>query len=491
MRRGHFVIGKNAAAPCSIAPAETGLATCTKSRRNTGDRRAGVHALLRSARLRRTRADTARRGGGPLCQGVAAGSPEAPTSCRGRAGRSRLSGKEYSPCPAEHRVSLIEFCRPAACRQLTRRCPPRPLRRRGRHAPGRGRFVTAWRSWPSHSRALTWLIWARIKPQVSPIFFVALLVCAGTAGSARRCWRRLSAFMSIYAFSDPVFSLRVEADDFLDRRVHGRVRRRRRPGRRAPPGRGGATGGPRGARAAVADRTRDLARLNEALRHEVGEKQAAQSKLIEHQASLQDLAAEVVLAEQRKRRASPAPPRRARPAAGPVTDPRGRHRRDRGPCGVGPRDRGDRRARGGGGHQDPLHHLRTEPAGPLRAGAAGGAGVARRAVAAGTARTSRSTCPAGRQALGGPQRHALPHDPRAARQRRQARAGDAGHGAAAPATAARSRSWSRTTASGSTRHAWRPTGATPRRSACSAYASGSSRTGARCTCSPSPERARR
>jgi signal transduction histidine kinase len=52
----------------------------------------------------------------------------------------------------------------------------------------------------------------------------------------------------------------------------------------------------------VAERTRELARLNEALRHEVGEKQAAQNKLIEHQASLQDLAAEVVLAEQRERR---------------------------------------------------------------------------------------------------------------------------------------------------------------------------------------------
>jgi signal transduction histidine kinase len=152
--------------------------------------------------------------------------------------------------------------------------------------------------------ALTWLIWARIKPQVSPIFFVALLICAwyGGLGPALLA-TALSAFISIYAFADPVFSLRVQADDFVrvsaftvvSIAVSALADGRRR-----------AEAALREAHAAlelrVAERTRELARLNEALRHEVGEKQAAQNKLIEHQASLQDLAAEVVLAEQRERR---------------------------------------------------------------------------------------------------------------------------------------------------------------------------------------------
>jgi signal transduction histidine kinase len=52
----------------------------------------------------------------------------------------------------------------------------------------------------------------------------------------------------------------------------------------------------------VAERTRELAALNESLGHEVSERRAAELKLVEHQARLQDLASEVVLAEQRERR---------------------------------------------------------------------------------------------------------------------------------------------------------------------------------------------
>lgn len=152
--------------------------------------------------------------------------------------------------------------------------------------------------------ALTWVIWVWIKPQVSPLFFLALLVVAWYGGLGPALLSTaLSAFVSIYAFSDPVYSVRVDPEDFL--RVGAFVIVSVAVSALAD-GRRRADAALRQAQAGleqrVAERTGELARVNTALQHEVREKQAAQNQLMEHQSRLQDLAAEVVLAEQRERR---------------------------------------------------------------------------------------------------------------------------------------------------------------------------------------------
>ena len=174
--------------------------------------------------------------------------------------------------------------------------------------------AAAARTWPARyglsvvavalASAFTWLIWGWIKPQVSPLFFVALLVAAWYGGLGPGLLATaLSAFVSIYAFSDPVYSVAVDAEDFL--RVGAFVavsvavsaladgRRRAEEALRLAHA---------GLEQRVVERTEELARVNEALKREVAEKHAAQTQLIEHQARLRDLASEVVIAEERERR---------------------------------------------------------------------------------------------------------------------------------------------------------------------------------------------
>src|SRR5688572_27787279 len=57
---------------------------------------------------------------------------------------------------------------------------------------------------------LTWIIWGYIKPQVSPLFFVAVLSAAWYGGLGPGLLATgISGFTSIYFFSDPVFSVDV------------------------------------------------------------------------------------------------------------------------------------------------------------------------------------------------------------------------------------------------------------------------------------------
>src|SRR5688500_9402760 len=61
--------------------------------------------------------------------------------------------------------------------------------------------------------AVTWLIWPAIKPQVSPLFFLAVMLAARQGGLGPGLLATcLSGFISIYVFSDPVFSLKVEPE---------------------------------------------------------------------------------------------------------------------------------------------------------------------------------------------------------------------------------------------------------------------------------------
>lgn len=152
--------------------------------------------------------------------------------------------------------------------------------------------------------AVTWLIWPAIKPQVSPLFFLAVMLAARQGGLGPGLLATgLSGFISIYVFSDPVFSLKVEPEDFLRVgaflvvavAVSALADARRR-----------AEAALRAAHAdlerRVDERTRELAAVNQSLKREVAERRAAELNLVEHQARLQDLATEVVLAEQRERR---------------------------------------------------------------------------------------------------------------------------------------------------------------------------------------------
>jgi signal transduction histidine kinase len=113
----------------------------------------------------------------------------------------------------------------------------------------------------------------------------------------------LSGFISIYIFSDPVFSLNVDVEDLLRVAAFSIVavtvsaladgRRRAEEQLRAAH---------EGLERRVAERTNELAALNETLKGEIAHRQRAQVALMEHQARLQDLTDEVVVAEQRERR---------------------------------------------------------------------------------------------------------------------------------------------------------------------------------------------
>ena len=151
---------------------------------------------------------------------------------------------------------------------------------------------------------LNWVLWDLITPQVSPLFFAAVMISAWYGGLGPALFATvLASFASIYFFSEPLYSMRMDVADVLRVSVFVAVavlisalsaaRRRAEEGLRAAHA---------GLEQRVADRTRQLAELNEALRREIAERQRAQAELVEHETRLRDLAAEVVLAEQRERR---------------------------------------------------------------------------------------------------------------------------------------------------------------------------------------------
>jgi signal transduction histidine kinase len=151
---------------------------------------------------------------------------------------------------------------------------------------------------------VNWLLWDLIKPQVSPLFFAAVVVSAWYGGLGPALFATLLAsFASIYIFSDPTFSWQVGVADVLRVSVFFAVavsisalsaaRRRAETDLRAAHA---------GLEQRVEERTRELAGANQALREEIARRRQAQAELVEHQSRLRDLASEVVLAEQRERR---------------------------------------------------------------------------------------------------------------------------------------------------------------------------------------------
>jgi signal transduction histidine kinase len=151
---------------------------------------------------------------------------------------------------------------------------------------------------------LNWLLWGLIKPQVSPLFIAAVMVSAwyGGLGPALLA-TALASFASVSFYIEPAFSFRVDVADVLRVSVFCAVgllvsalsadRRRAEEGLRAAQA---------GLEQRVTQRTKELGVLNDALRAEVAERQRAQAELVGYQARLRELAAEVVLAEQRERR---------------------------------------------------------------------------------------------------------------------------------------------------------------------------------------------
>lgn len=152
--------------------------------------------------------------------------------------------------------------------------------------------------------AVNWLLWDLIKPQVSPLFFAAVILSAWWGGLRLALFATvLASFASIYIFSDPPFSLQVGVADVLRVSVFFAVavgisalsaaRRRAETALRAAHA---------GLEQRVEERTRELAGVNKALWEEIGHRRRAQAELVDHQTRLRDLASEVVLAEQRERR---------------------------------------------------------------------------------------------------------------------------------------------------------------------------------------------
>jgi signal transduction histidine kinase len=195
---------------------------------------------------------------------------------------------------------------------LTRSLPERRPTPTSRQVARWNRQVT--RSWAARyafaivsvalASGLSWLIWGLIKPQVSPLFFLTVLMSAWYGGlGPGLVATALSGFLSIYIFSDPVFSLDVDVGDMLRVATFSAVavavsaladgRRRAEEQLRAAQ---------EGLERRVDERTRELAELNETLKGEVAHRRQAQVALVEHQSRLQDLTDEVVLAEQRERR---------------------------------------------------------------------------------------------------------------------------------------------------------------------------------------------
>lgn len=148
-----------------------------------------------------------------------------------------------------------------------------------------------------------WL-WPYIAPQISPLFFAAVMVAAWFGGLGPGLFATgLAAFLSIYLFTRPFGSLQFDVNDALRLNVFLMVAlltswltdRRER-----------AETALREAHAELEDRvsqrTRQLQELNVALRNEVQVRRQTEQHLIEHQQQLSDVAAQLALTEEHERR---------------------------------------------------------------------------------------------------------------------------------------------------------------------------------------------
>jgi signal transduction histidine kinase len=151
---------------------------------------------------------------------------------------------------------------------------------------------------------LNLLLWRQVAPQVSPMYFAAVMVAAWSGGLGPGLLASLLAgFASVFFFGEERFSLHIGPADPLRlavfllvamliswlngarkeaqlrlRQAHGEMEKR------------------------VHQRTADLSSANEQLRQEVVARQRSQEELLAYQDRLRDLSAELSLTEQRERR---------------------------------------------------------------------------------------------------------------------------------------------------------------------------------------------
>ena len=147
-------------------------------------------------------------------------------------------------------------------------------------------------------------LWPYIAPQISPLFFLAVMIAAWIGGLGPGLFATVfAAFLSIYLFTQPLGSLDVTLPDVLRlavffivamltswlthrrevaelavRQAHADLERR------------------------VAVRTAELSRVNQILEQEVGFRRETERELLGHQRQLEELASELAISEERQRR---------------------------------------------------------------------------------------------------------------------------------------------------------------------------------------------